>query len=147
MTEDPQYRQAVEQLLKRDLLPALTAKLDDSDFDYIPIHNAITQANRIFGHGNWTTRIVKHEPVRNADGDTVGYSCVARVAVPKLAAQYDGFGFHALPIRRGQTGDDADAHNIAAKGAESDAVKRALRYLGDNFGNSLTLAPQCTAFP
>lgn len=60
---DQQYRSQVAAHMDKPLLPALVAEISAGrrgDHDYIPIHVAITQANRIFGHGNWSTEIVKH---------------------------------------------------------------------------------------
>lgn len=140
MPEEYRDAESVTELLSKQLMPSLVAqvKMDSRGAqDYIPIHVAITQANRIFGHGKWTTEIMKHQPVANANGTILGYSCIARVSIPILDTHYDGYGFQSLTIRRGDIIDDASSHDTAAKGAESDAVKRALRYLGDTFGNSL----------
>ena len=140
MHEDQPNREQVTQLLSKQIMPSLVAQVkieNRSAQDYIPIHVAITQANRIFGHGRWTTEIIKHQPVCNAKGITIGYSCIARVSIPVLDTHYDGYGFQAMTTVRGEIKDDAGSHDTAAKGAESDAIKRALRYLGDTFGNSL----------
>lgn len=138
--DEQQYRSKVTAQLDKPLLPALVAELNAGrrgDHDYIPIHVAITQANRIFGHGNWSTEIVKHGPAHNAAGEMIGYSCIARVAIPQLGVQYEGYGFQPLATNEGKIQDTTGSHDMAAKGAESDAIKRALRYLGDTFGNSL----------
>ena len=138
--DEQQYREQVTDRLAKPLLQALVAEINAGrrgDHDYIPIHVAITQANRIFGHGNWSTEIIKHEPMRNAAGEFIGYVCIARVKIPKLDVQYEGIGVQPLSTRQGKIEDTAGSHDTAAKGAESDAIKRALRYLGDTFGNSL----------
>ena len=138
--DEQQYRDQVTDLLAKPLLPALVSELSAGrrgDHDYIPIHVAITQANRIFGHGNWSTEIIKHEPMRNAAGEFIGYVCIARVKIPKLGVQYEGIGVQPLATNQGKIVDTSTSHDMAAKGAESDAIKRALRYLGDTFGNSL----------
>ena len=138
--EEQQYRDQVTDLLAKPLLPALVAEISAGrrgDHDYIPIHVAITQANRIFGHGNWSTEIIKHEPMKNAAGELIGYVCIARVTIPKLGVQYEGIGMQPLATNQGKIVDSATSHDTAAKGVESDAVKRALRYRGDTFGNSL----------
>lgn len=135
-----QYHDEVAGLLGKPLLPALVAELkagSRGDHDYLPIHVVITQANRIFGHGNWNTEIIKHEPMLNAAGNVIGYQCIARVTVPQMGIKYEGFGCQALSTINGKIQDTAQSHDTAAKAAESDAIKRALRYLGDTFGNSL----------
>ena len=138
--DEQQYRSQVAAQLAKPLLPALVAELNAGrrgDHDYIPIHVAITQANRIFGHGNWSTEIIKHEPMLNAAGEFIGYVCIARVKIPKLDVQYEGIGVQPLATNQGKIQDTSTSHDMAAKGAESDAIKRALRYLGDTFGNGL----------
>ncbi len=123
--------------LDRPLLPALINKKDGRE--YLAIYLAITQANRIFGHGGWYPEIKHHAAVTNNEGYVIGYKCVARVTVPALGISVEGVGFEQMTKRRDarQPNQDAQAHDTAMKGAESDAVKRALRYLGDQFGNSL----------
>ena len=127
----------IRSLLTRPLMPALIDVIDNRD--YLPISQAITQANRIFGHGGWTTEIREHLPVTNTEGYVTAYKCIVRVSVPALGASYDGVGLVEMTKRRGDPNplQTAQAHDTAMKGAESDAVKRALRYLGDTFGNAL----------
>lgn len=124
--------------LKRPLLPALIALLN-KQYDYLPTSTAISQANRIFGHGQWQTEIVELQDIKNKDGEVDAYRCIARVTIPTLGASHSAVGFVEMTRVKGSTrpAQTPRAHNTAMKGAESDAVKRALRYLGDQFGNSL----------
>lgn len=130
-------REEIQDALDRPLLPALVNKKDGRE--YLAIYLAITQANRIFGHGGWQTEIRHHAPVTDNEGYVIGYKCVARVTVPALGVTVEGVGFEHMTKPRGERHpkQDAQAHDTAMKGAESDAVKRALRYFGDQFGNSL----------
>lgn len=106
---------------------------------YIAGPTAINQANRIFGYDGWGTELmgeVSFRPVRLSDPDTeaalaVGMYCaVVRVSVRGCAPRSDaGCGF--------VTADTPEAHEAAYKGAVTDALKRALRYFGDQFGNGL----------
>ena len=127
--------------LDKPLIPQLVSVREDEDgygYQYLPVHAVITQANRLFGHGNWSTQIREHKPLADHNGQIIGYSCIARVSIPALNACYEGYGFNPLATRSdGRIRDTAQAHDMAAKGAESDAIKRAFRYLGDRFGNSL----------
>ena len=131
----------VRRNLAKPLIPQLISVRRDDDgdaYDYLHIHVVITQANLLFGHGNWSTQIREHKPLTDSNGQVIGYSCIARVSIPALNACYDGYGFNALEHRpNGKISQTAHAHDTAAKGAESDAIKRAFRYLGDRFGNSL----------
>lgn len=137
--EDPGRREPdnIRDALDRPLLPALINKKDGRE--YLAIYLAVTQANRIFGHGGWFPEIRQHAAVTDRQGYVIGYKCVARVTIPALGIHVEGIGFEQMTRRRGQDhpNQDAQAHDTAMKGAESDAVKRALRYLGDQFGNSL----------
>ncbi len=106
---------------------------------YMDGPTAINQANRIFGYDGWGTELVGEvgfRPVRLSDPDTeatlaVGMYCaVVRVSVRGCAPRSDaGCGF--------VTADTPEAHEAAYKGAVTDALKRALRYFGDQFGNGL----------
>ena len=59
------------------------------------------------------------------------YAAMVRVDVPGAPSRTD-VGFHAV------NGDDtSDDHETAYKGAVTDALKRALRSFGDQFGNGL----------
>ena len=132
-----QYRARVQSELDRPLLPALVSRRDGQDYMAIP--QVITQANRIFGHGNWSSEVRSHTALTNEKGLVTGYKAIVRVSVPKLAATYEGVGYEQMTKRRN---DDAPlqtprAHDTAMKGAESDGVKRAFRYFGDQFGNAL----------
>ena len=130
-------RQRMQDELRRPLLPALIARRDSRD--YLPIPQAITQANRIFGPGNWRTEIKSHTAITDDKGMVTGYKCIVRVTVETLGTCFEGVGFEQMTRRRGDTSSlqTPQAHDTAMKGAESDAVKRALRYFGDAFGNAL----------
>ena len=111
---------------------------------YLAVHNVIRTANRIFGFGGWgyVVRELAHidsipvkqegrgnKPARQ--GIHVGYRCTVELTVagclPVSGVGYgDGVEY---------TGSGAvTAHELAAKEAESDALKRAFRNYGDQFG-------------
>ena len=58
------------------------------------------------------------------------YAATVRVTVPGSPSRTD-VGFHAV------VEETAEGHETAFKGAVTDALKRALRGYGDQFGNSL----------
>ncbi len=108
-------------------------------YSYLEGHTAIAQANRIFGHGGWGYEVVGGVNLRdvqmiNAETGDVrtshAYAATVRVYVPGAPSRTD-VGFHAV------NGETIDDHETAYKGAVTDALKRALRSFGDQFGNAL----------
>ena len=104
--------------------------------DYIEGWHAIAEANRIFGYDGWsyTIGLVKDD-IREAtkDGKTqwqAAYSCVCTVTVGTTVRQDVGFG-SGFAARIG------DAIEGATKEAVTDALKRALRTFGNQFGLAL----------
>jgi DNA recombination protein Rad52 len=129
-------------LLAKALDGLLVSERESRDgrmFRYIDGTTAINQANRIFGYDGWGTELVgdvAFRSLRLVDPDTemplaVGmYSAVVRVTVRGCAPRSDaGCGFVEA--------DTPEAHEAAYKGAVTDALKRALRFFGDQFGNGL----------
>jgi DNA repair and recombination protein RAD52 len=106
---------------------------------YIEGWAAISQANRVFGFDTWGAEVVgdvAFRPFSFTDPDTgeqlaVGmYSTAVRVSVRGCLPRVDvGCAFAA--------NDTPEAHEAAFKGAVTDALKRSLRYFGDQFGNRL----------
>ena len=110
---------------------------------YIEGHHAIREANRIFGFGTWDRRLEEltlvHEGEREAGGGkryTVSY--IAKVQILVLVPD------NKEPIVREGVGgghgfskNPGEAHESAAKEAETDAMKRALMTFGAPFGVSL----------
>lgn len=109
--------------------------------DYIEAWFAISEANRIFGFGGWTSETVELRQVaenkrkigqgeRASDGWGVSYVCKVRVTVGDVVREGIGSG-HGIDRDLGL------AHESAAKEAESDARKRALMTFGNPFGLAL----------
>ncbi|MCY4393125.1 MAG: Rad52/Rad22 family DNA repair protein [Chloroflexi bacterium] len=141
-------------LLWDGLPPAVTQKLGEPldeglvshrkgrkgrSFAYIEGHVAIEQANRILGFGGWGYELVGDVTLR--EGESVdpktgeakpwrAYAATVRVTVPGSSPRTD-VGFHAV------TEETAEGHETAFKGAVTDALKRALRGYGEQFGNAL----------
>ncbi|MYI85309.1 MAG: hypothetical protein F4081_00620 [Dehalococcoidia bacterium] len=108
-------------------------------FAYLEGRTAIDQANRIFGFGGWGWELLgdvtlrESESVDQKTGETRrfrAYSATVRVAVPGSSPRTD-VGFHAV------TEETVEGHETAFKGCVTDALKRALRGYGEQFGNSL----------
>ena len=126
-------------LLAEPLDPGLVSERGARDgrlLQYIEGWAAINQANRIFGYDGWGGEVVGeviYRPMSLIDPATdsplaVGmYTAAVRVTVRGCPARSDaGCGFVA--------GETPEAHEAAYKGAVTDALKRALRHFGDQFG-------------
>ena len=108
-------------------------------FSYLEGRTAIDQANRIFGFGGWGHEVVGGVTLRELDqvdartGEVKrirAYSATVRVTVPGVPPRTD-VGFRPV------SDETAEGHETAYKGAVTDALKRALRTFGQQFGNSL----------
>lgn len=109
---------------------------------YIEGHEAIDAANRIFGYGTWGFEIIG-SPTRDHYTDGSGeikamwYTAKVRLHV-RGCEPIEEMGLVEVqmpkPGREYTFGQQVD---VAMKGAITDALKRALRCYGDQFGNSL----------
>lgn len=133
---------------------------------YIEGHDAIDQANRLFGYGNWSYRPLFCEQKVILDpmtGEAVGvaYKAQVELVVRGCIAPIVEVGSQpvaswnitdvVLSRRKKEERDKpiedwekmnaartiVDAHEMAEKGAVTDALKRTLRTFGDQFGNGL----------
>lgn len=123
-----------------DQLAQLSAPLDPrrvahrsggggTKLSYIEAHDAITTANAIFGYGAWGYDTLSVEYVRLESGKGF-YKAMVRLHVDG-GVPITEVGTTAVPS------DTPDGHDMGYKGAVSDALKRALRCYGDQFGNGL----------
>lgn len=100
---------------------------------------AIEQANAIFGPDRWGAELVGDVAYRQLPGGTARgrsappgfYTATVRVAV-------DGCLPHGDVGTGVVTEHTAEAHAVACKAAVTDALKRALRHLGTQFGSQLS---------
>ena len=108
-------------------------------FDYLEGHVVIAQANNIFAHGGWGYDIVGDVTLREIEtvdpktGEVKrgqAYAAKVKVNVPGAPSRTD-VGFHAVAE------ETVEGHETAYKGAVTDALKRAMRSFGDQFGNGL----------
>jgi DNA recombination protein Rad52 len=127
----------VAEQLSKPLDPSLIAARKGRagrTFPYLEGHAAIAQANRVFGFGGWGYEIVGevvcHEVRVGPDKYSPVYFATVRVQVPGVPSRTD-VGCQAVAE------DTAEGHDTAYKGAVTDALKRALRSFGDQFGNAL----------
>ena len=107
---------------------------------YLEGFDIIETANRIFGFGNWDYHISKLEQVSQETNQNqnhiICYKAIINIVVHDLQ--------HSKHISREDVGFGtgiaktlSDAHEGAAKEAVTDAIKRAFRTFGNQFGNSL----------
>ena len=113
-------------------------KKNPKGFDYIEGWHAIAEANRIFGFDGWDRQTL--EMVQLGEPELVGatwrvaYRCRVKIIVRAGDAVItrDGTGYGSGIVK-----DIRDAHESAAKEAETDAMKRALMTFGNQFGLAL----------
>lgn len=153
--------------LDLDLNPLLISERKGgggSRLKHIEGHNAIDQANRLFGYGNWGYKVISCKPINLIDpasGEAIGVTYEAEVELQvKGCMPVSDVGQQACSVwnvedvvmSRRKDGDDGpiqrwekqnasrtivDAHEVARKGAITDAMKRCLRTFGSQFGNGL----------
>ena len=106
---------------------------------YLEGRTVIDQANRIFGHGGWGHEVVGDVTLRYLDQVNTqtgeirrirAYSATVKVTVPGAPPRTD-VGFQPV------ADETVEGHETAFKGSVTDALKRALRTFGAQFGNSL----------
>ena len=126
-----------EQLLK-PLNPTRVAKRQQAgrNLSYLEAWDVKAHLIRIFGFGGWswnvTTADVAFEDQNDKGQWQVGYKVIGTLIIHSLKCEYTeaAIGSASLPQR-------GEAHDMAVKTAESDALKRAAINLGTQFGLSL----------
>lgn len=112
-------------------------------FSYLSTDYVIARMNSVFGNLNWATETVANDCV--FQGQVNGKHCVSYIARVKVEAQHIDENGRVLRTSHTGTGygDGSDgsnlgkAHELAAKEAESDALKRACKNLGQSMGLAL----------
>lgn len=126
MTFSDETIRRLKQPIDRSLVK--TRRQGSTELSYLEGYQVIRLANDIFGFDGWDTGGVDVQPVKTGDGKIVYYATVSIVVGLVLKTDV-GCGVPA--------GDKPEAHDTAIKGAVTDAMKRAFRQFGDQFGNSL----------
>lgn len=126
------YSQIIAELekeLPKDLIATRPGQM--GELNYLESHNAIRQANRIFGYGSWE-RIITLQPTKVNEG----YMAAVRVVVHFQdenghikRAIHEDIGYRKI-TKEG-------LEETAIKGSVSDALKRCLRAFGAQFGLDL----------
>ena len=103
---------------------------------YVESWHVIQEANRIFGFDGWSCETLEAGLVsegKDSYGNSI-FSYIAKVRVTVGNVIREGYGSgHG----RGGKMSDGEKHESAIKEAESDALKRAMKSFGDQFGLSL----------
>jgi recombination DNA repair RAD52 pathway protein len=114
-----------------------TRKANGVDLHYVEGWHVIAEANRIFGYDAWDRRTLVANCVwSGASGAAYGAAYTAKVRVSVRAGDIiivrEGSG-----TGEGKAPTPGQAHELALKGAETDATKRALATFGNPFGLAL----------
>lgn len=126
--------------LNKPLDPKNIEKLEHgSKAQYVTGWHVVNEANRIFGFDKWSCETVYCREVcrsevkigkQQQNGFKVGYEAKVRIDVDGVVKEGTGFG-------SGVAKDLCDCIEGAAKEAETDAMKRAFRLFGNQFGLAL----------
>jgi len=114
-----------------------TRKANGTDLHYVEGWHVIAEANRIFGYDAWDRRtLASHCVWSGPSGAYHGAAYTAKVRVSVRAGDItivrEGSG-----TGEGRASTAGQAHDLALKGAETDATKRALATFGNPFGLAL----------
>ena len=112
-------------------------EVDGRSVDYIEGWFAIAQANTIFGFAGWDREMTHFERIyERSRGDVTSCAYVARVRIRvrtgRTTVVREGSGCGSATANT-----SGEAHDLALKGAETDATKRALATFGNCFGLGL----------
>jgi DNA recombination protein Rad52 len=131
---DTQVRQLKAKLDPRHIR---TRNSNGANLSYVEGWHAISEANRIFGYDAWDRRTIATTCV--STGVKGGYYQAAYIAKVRVTVRAGDVNI----IREGSGTGEAvaptpgQAHELAVKGAETDATKRALATFGNPFGLAL----------
>lgn len=114
-------------------------KQNGISLSYLEGYHVIDEANRIFGFGSWSHKVLDIKVVaeqdveigaKKAKGLHVGVIAHVEVEVNGVVRQDVGFGDQRATSK-------VAVYEMAYKEAVTDALKRALRTFGNQFGNAL----------
>lgn len=125
------------EVLLKDLSAGRVAKRKQAgiELSYLEAWDVRAHLIRIFGFGGWSSVVESAELAfeENVNGKwSVGYKVILRLTVHDLGCYYT-----EAAIGSSTQGSRGEAHDMAIKTAESDALKRAAVNLGTQFGLSL----------
>jgi hypothetical protein len=114
-----------------------TRNANGTDLHYVEGWHVIAEANRIFGYDAWDRRTLASHCVWSGPAGayhSAAYTAKVRVSVRAgdITIVREGSG-----TGEGKASSPGQAHELALKGAETDATKRALATFGNPFGLAL----------
>ena len=111
--------------------------VDGRSVDYIEGWFAIAQANAIFGFAGWDREMTHFERIfERSRGDVTSCAYVARVRI-RVRTGVTSIIREGTGCGSATANTSGEAHDLALKGAETDATKRALATFGNSFGLGL----------
>ena len=115
-----------------------TREFNGRTLSYVEGWHSIAEANRIFGYEGWDRETVDLKCVwQQAKGQDSQCSYMARVRVRVRAGDGNVVTREGHGFGRGRGATPGEAHESAAKEAETDAMKRAFATFGNAFGLAL----------
>ena len=132
---DTQVRQLRAKL---DARHVKTRKANGAELHYVEGWHVIAEANRIFGYDAWDRRTLATNCVSSSANRPASSSppTPRRFASPCAPAKQLSLGRDQEP-GKAEPPTPGQAHELALKGAETDATKRALATFGNPFGLAL----------
>lgn len=132
MLNNEQYQQLLKPL---NASRVAQRKQAGRNLSYLEAWDVKAHLIRIFGFGGWSWHVTSAELAFEDQKDdkwNVGYKVIGKLFIASLGCEYceAAVGSATLPQR-------GEAHDMAVKTAESDALKRAAINLGTQFGLSL----------
>jgi len=137
--------QKIESELRKPLDPAAIKPPAPGKYgDYVDGLHVISEANRIFGHGGWSYTVTRMEQASGQVFDLTdkqgnpyqqyrcSWMCTVRLTVGDVTREGAAVGTGS-----GKPENMGDVIESAVKEAETDALKRALRTMGNTFGLAL----------
>ena len=112
---------------------------------YLEAYDVKAHLTRIFGFGGFAADVLDSQLVfddtslnsKGKENHDVAYKVVLRLTIFGIGPNGEDATFTEAAIGASHQPDRAEAHDMAVKTAESDALKRAATYLGTQFGLSL----------
>lgn len=138
-------REQVDQLLKA--INPLRVGKDGKGFSHVEAYELRAHLNRIFGFARWSEEVTEQVLIFESESNgrwTVCYRSIVKVTVCSPCC-----GSWLATYTEGATGEAknqpsrGDAHDLALKTSQSQAFKRAVVNLGDQFGVSLYAGWTC----
>ena len=135
MLNDQQYAELLKPLDSERV--AKRAGGGGKSLSYLEAWDVKAHLNRIFGFLNWSADVISADLVfeeKSGDKWSVGYKVVLRLTIGR---EYPDATYTEAAVGSSIQGSRGEAHDMAVKTAESDALKRAAINLGTQFGLSL----------